>query len=106
MGWLAGVNAARLVTGDKLVEAPRKSATGALARYVSSATKKDYQPVNITFALLEPLNQEQARGVRRKRDRHMLQVQLALNEWDEWLARLRQPAVAPAAAPAVSLAAI
>jgi len=29
-----------------------------------------------------------------------------LNEWDEWLARLRQPAVGPAAAPAVSLAAI
>lgn len=106
MGWLAGVNAARLAGRDELVQAPPRSATGALARYVSSANKKGYQPVNITFALLEPLNQEQARGLRRKRDRHMLQVELALNEWDEWLARLRQTSVGADVAPAVALTAI
>ncbi|MEA2203793.1 MAG: methylenetetrahydrofolate--tRNA-(uracil-5-)-methyltransferase [Blastocatellia bacterium] len=85
MGWLAGMNAARLTAGAALLEAPPKSAIGALARYVSSAVKKNYQPVNITFALLEPLAPEKARGVKRKRDRHALQVELALKEWDEWL---------------------
>ena len=85
MGWLAGQNAARLSTGAELLQAPPRSAMGALARYVSSAVKKNYQPVNITFALLEPLAQEQARRVKRKRDRHALQVELALKEWDEWL---------------------
>lgn len=85
MGWLAGKNAARLLRGDELLTAPPRSAIGALARYVSSAETKNYQPVNITFALLEPLTSEQARSVRRKRDRHLLQVKLALEEWDSWM---------------------
>jgi methylenetetrahydrofolate--tRNA-(uracil-5-)-methyltransferase len=67
------------------LQAPPRSAVGALARYVSGAETKNYQPVNITFALLEPLSPEQARTVRRKRDRHLLQVQVALEEWDQWL---------------------
>jgi methylenetetrahydrofolate--tRNA-(uracil-5-)-methyltransferase len=93
MGWLAGVNAARLVAQEDLIEAPRQSATGALARYVSNAETKNFQPVNITFALLQPLSEEERRRVRRKRDRHQLQVELALKEWDTWLQeiRIRQP---------------
>jgi methylenetetrahydrofolate--tRNA-(uracil-5-)-methyltransferase len=85
MGWLAGLNAARLSRGEELLVAPPRSAIGALARYVSSAETKNYQPVNITFALLEPLTREQARSVKRKRDRHALQVNIALKQWDEWL---------------------
>jgi methylenetetrahydrofolate--tRNA-(uracil-5-)-methyltransferase len=84
-GWLAGLNAARLSRGLDLVEAPPKSATGALARYVSQAETENYQPVNITFALLEPLAEAERKRVRRKRDRHQLQVQRALEEWDNWL---------------------
>src|SRR6184192_3472075 len=85
MGWLAGLNAARVAAGEELLIAPPRSAIGALARYVSSAETKNYQPVNITFALLEPLTAEQARGVKRKRDRHSLQVNVALKEFDEWV---------------------
>jgi methylenetetrahydrofolate--tRNA-(uracil-5-)-methyltransferase len=97
MGWLAGKNAARLVRGDKLLMAPPRSAIGALARYVSGAVTRNYQPVNITFALLEPLTVEQVRSVRRKRDRHLLQVRLALEEWDRWMQTLAaeaEPALA------------
>jgi len=85
MGWLAGKNAARLWRGQELLIAPPRSAIGALARYVSSTSTRNYQPVNITFALLEPLNREQAKAVKRKRDRHVLQVKLALEEWDNWI---------------------
>lgn len=85
MGWLAGLNAARLLKGEELLVAPPRSAIGALARYVSRAETKNYQPVNITFALLEPLTRDEARSVKRKRDRHSLQVNLALKEWNEWL---------------------
>jgi methylenetetrahydrofolate--tRNA-(uracil-5-)-methyltransferase len=85
MGWLAGNNAARLSSGKELLVAPTRSAIGALARYVSSAETKNYQPVNITFALLAPLDPEQQKRVRRKRDRRALQVELALKEWDEWI---------------------
>jgi methylenetetrahydrofolate--tRNA-(uracil-5-)-methyltransferase len=85
MGWLAGVNAARLASGRELIEAPRASATGALAHYVSHADAKNFQPVNITFALLPPLPEPVKRASRRKRERRQLQVELALKEWDEWL---------------------
>ncbi len=85
MGWLAGNNAARLLRGEELLVAPPRSAIGALARYVSSAETKNYQPVNITFALLAPLEAEAQKRVRRKRDRRALQVELALKEWDEWI---------------------
>lgn len=85
MGWVAGVNAARLAMGLLLIEPPPLSAIGALARYVSNAQTKNFQPVNITFALLEPLPEQDRKRVRRKRDRHQLQVELALKEWDTWL---------------------
>ena len=85
MGWLAGVNAARLAFGREPVEAPQASATGALAHYVSHAETKNFQPVNITFALLPPLPEPAKRGSRKKRERRQLQVELALKEWDEWL---------------------
>ena len=99
MGWLAGNNAARHMQGEELLQAPPRSAIGALARYVSGAATKNYQPVNITFALLEPLSAEQARSVRRKRDRHLLQVKVALEEWDQWLSTMwkeREPVSAAA----------
>ena len=85
MGWLAGVNAARLAFGHELIEAPLASATGALAHYVSHAETKNFQPVNITFALLPPLPEPAKRGARKKRERRQQQVELALKDWDEWL---------------------
>ena len=97
-GWLAGINAARLSNGQELLEAPAKSATGALARYVSSAKTDNYQPVNITFALLEPLAEEARRRVKRKRERHQLQVEIALKEWDTWLYTINPQQAEPRAA--------
>jgi len=85
MGWLAGVNAARLLAGKALVAAPVTTAIGALAHYVSHAEVKSFQPVNITFALLQPLAEQQKRRLKRKRDRRHFQVELALQAWDEWL---------------------
>jgi methylenetetrahydrofolate--tRNA-(uracil-5-)-methyltransferase len=87
MGWLAGINAARLAIGQSLVEAPARSAIGALARYVSQADTKNFQPVNITFALLPSLSEPDQKRVRKKRERRQLQVELALKEWDEWLGK-------------------
>ena len=87
-GWLAGLNAARQLAGRELVEAPPKSAIGALARYVSAAKTDNYQPVNITFALLEPLPEADRKRIRRKRERHQLQVERALTEWNNWLDHL------------------
>ncbi len=98
-GWLAGRNAARMARGEPLIEAPSKTATGALARYVSSADTKNYQPVNITFALLEPMPEEERRRFRKKRERHARQVDLALQEWDDWIRTIVEPERLPRAAP-------
>ncbi len=87
MGWLAGLNAARRVFDRDLVEAPPASAIGALARYVSQADTKNFQPVNITFALLPPLDETTKRTVRKKHERRKLQVEVALKEWANWLNR-------------------
>jgi methylenetetrahydrofolate--tRNA-(uracil-5-)-methyltransferase len=93
MGWLAGANAARLAMDRPLIQAPPLSAIGALARYVANAQTKNFQPVNITFALLEPLPEQDRKRIRRKRDRHQLQVELALKEWDSWLQQIQSPAL-------------
>jgi methylenetetrahydrofolate--tRNA-(uracil-5-)-methyltransferase len=85
-GWLAGRNAALRALGRPLLTVPESTATGALARYVSSADPKNFQPVNITFALLPPLAPELRKKAKRKRERHDLQVELSLKDWDQWLA--------------------
>jgi methylenetetrahydrofolate--tRNA-(uracil-5-)-methyltransferase len=97
-GWLAGRNAARVARGTAMLEAPAETATGALVRYVSGADAKNYQPVNITFALLAPMAAEERRRFKRKRDRHARQVELALAQWDAWLQRIRDEGRAPQAA--------
>ncbi|MGI8919690.1 MAG: methylenetetrahydrofolate--tRNA-(uracil(54)-C(5))-methyltransferase (FADH(2)-oxidizing) TrmFO [Pyrinomonadaceae bacterium] len=99
MGWIAGANAARLASDRDLITAPARSAIGALARYVTNAETKNFQPVNITFALLQPLDEQDRRRLRKKRDRHQLQVERALIEWDAWLKDLQlEPATMPARA--------
>lgn len=84
-GWLAGLNAARVLRDQTMLTAPATSATGALCRYVSNVETKNFQPVNITFGLLEPLPVELRKKHRNKRERHVVQVERALKDWDEWL---------------------
>jgi methylenetetrahydrofolate--tRNA-(uracil-5-)-methyltransferase len=85
-GWLAGLNAVRILRGQAMLTAPLTSAIGALCRYVSNVETKNFQPVNITFGLLEPLPVDLRKKHRNKRERHVVQVERALNDWDEWLA--------------------
>ncbi len=87
-GWLAGLNAARMARNEDLITAPPSSAIGALCRYVSNVETKNFQPVNITFGLLEEPSLELCKKYRNKRERHGIQVELALKSWDEWLAKV------------------
>lgn len=87
-GWLAGLNAARLAKNEALITAPLSSATGALCNYVSNTETKNFQPVNITFALLEPLPPELRKKHRNKRERHHIQVDMALEKWDVFMREL------------------
>ncbi|MEJ7624085.1 MAG: methylenetetrahydrofolate--tRNA-(uracil(54)-C(5))-methyltransferase (FADH(2)-oxidizing) TrmFO [Pyrinomonadaceae bacterium] len=85
-GWLAGRNAVRAARGQPMLVAPLTSAIGALCRYVSNVETKNFQPVNITFGLLQELPLELRKKYRNKRERHAIQVDRALVDWDEWIA--------------------
>jgi methylenetetrahydrofolate--tRNA-(uracil-5-)-methyltransferase len=83
-GLMAGMNAVALVLGEKLAAPPRASAFGSLTHYITHADAKRFQPANITFDLLPPLDKK----IRDRKERHRLQCELALKEFDEWLERM------------------
>ena len=80
-GLLAGVNAARLAHGEAPVVAPRTTAIGALAFYVSNADPAHYQPTNITFGIMPPLEAPPRDKARRK----MLVAERALADLARWM---------------------
>ncbi|MFZ5820200.1 MAG: methylenetetrahydrofolate--tRNA-(uracil(54)-C(5))-methyltransferase (FADH(2)-oxidizing) TrmFO [Chloroflexota bacterium] len=54
-GLLAGLNAARLLKGESLLELPPETMLGALCRYVTHADMQDFQPMKANFGILPPL---------------------------------------------------
>lgn len=87
-GLLAGLYAAAVAQGREPVPAPRASGLGSLVHYITHADARDFQPANITFELLEPLDEETRRRVRDKKERHRIQCERALNSFEAWLAGL------------------
>ena len=81
-GLMAGVHAAALASGAEPVPPPRPSAFGSLTHYITHADPARFQPANITFDLLPPLD----RQVRDRQQRHRLQCGVALKELDQWIA--------------------
>jgi len=84
-GMLAGRYAAALAHGNTPTPAPRASANGSLTHYITHAEGKKFQPANITFDLLVPLEEELRKKIRDKKERHRIQCDRALDAWDEWL---------------------
>ncbi len=85
-GLLAGRYAATLARGISPTPAPRASANGSLIHYITHAESKRFQPANITFDLLPPLEDELRKKIRDKKERHRIQCERALTAWDAWLA--------------------
>jgi methylenetetrahydrofolate--tRNA-(uracil-5-)-methyltransferase len=85
-GLLAGIYAAALVRGEEPTPAPRSSALGSLVHYITHADAKNFQPANMTFDLLEPLEEELRKKVRDKKERHRLQCERSLAAFDAWWA--------------------
>jgi methylenetetrahydrofolate--tRNA-(uracil-5-)-methyltransferase len=102
-GLLAGIYAATIARGQAPVPVPRGTALGSLMHYITKADPKDFQPANITFDLIEPLEEEMRRKIRDKKERHRLQCERALAAFDAWWAEaasklpslLRAPGAVP-----------
>jgi methylenetetrahydrofolate--tRNA-(uracil-5-)-methyltransferase len=83
-GLMAGVHAAEIARDQVPLSPPRRTAMGSLTNYIANAETKNFQPMNITFALLPSLDEAERRRVKKKIDRHRLQVELALRDFEEW----------------------
>lgn len=88
-GLMAGMQAAAMVSGHELPAPPRASAFGSLAHYVTHADPRNFQPANITFDLMPELEKK----IRDRKERHRLQCELALREFDAWMEKAGMPAV-------------
>jgi methylenetetrahydrofolate--tRNA-(uracil-5-)-methyltransferase len=93
-GLMAGLSAAALAAGERPVAAPRTTAIGALAYYVSHADPAHYQPTNITFGIMHPLEQTEGRRPPKGAERKRLQSERALADLERW--RAAQSSAAPA----------
>jgi methylenetetrahydrofolate--tRNA-(uracil-5-)-methyltransferase len=85
-GMLAGIHASALVSGETPVAPPRATALGSLVNYITNADPKKFQPANITFDLLPPLEKK----VRDRQLRHRMQCELGLSELERWLAEIAE----------------
>jgi len=83
-GLIVGINAARLALGLEPAAPPRTTAIGALGYYVSHADPKHYDPSNITFGIIPPLDAP-PKG---KKDRQLALSDRALRDLDGWRAVL------------------
>ena len=97
-GLLAGINAARLARGLDPLIAPRTTAIGALAHYASHADPAHYEPTNITFGIMPPLD----RPPRGKAERKMALSARALEDLAAFLGAVDVPAAAASASASVS----
>jgi methylenetetrahydrofolate--tRNA-(uracil-5-)-methyltransferase len=80
-GLIAGRNAARLSLGLDPIAAPRTTAIGALAYYVSHADPSRYDPTNITFGIMPPLETP----LKDKHERQLALSARSLGALDAWL---------------------
>ena len=84
-GMLAGIFAASIAHGEQPEATPRASAHGSLMHYITHADAKKFQPANITFDLLPPLEDELRKKIRDKKERHRIQCERALEAWRAWV---------------------
>ena len=66
-GLMAGVNAARLAKNLEPLTFPPTTCHGALANYITTAVAKNFQPMNVTFGLLPPLEGRTPKKFRKER---------------------------------------
>jgi methylenetetrahydrofolate--tRNA-(uracil-5-)-methyltransferase len=84
-GLLAGRFAAAIAQDRVPTAPPRLTAHGSLIHYITHSEAKQFQPANITFDLLPPLEEELRKKIRDKKERHRIQCERALEAWSGWL---------------------
>ena len=78
-GYVAGMETARRLLGLAPLDLPAETAVGALARYVSNPSVTEFQPMNVNFGIMPPLD-HRVRGGKRKKNAELAQRALDVLE--------------------------
>ena len=78
-GYLAAVAMAAKVLGRELPSFPKTTAIGALGLYISDTTVENFQPMNINFSIISPLEQR----IRKKAEKNLAIANRSLAVIDE-----------------------
>ena len=82
-GFLAAVAMAAKVQGKSIPEFPRTTAIGALGLYISDEKVENFQPMNINFSIIQPLEQR----IRKKAEKNLAIANRSLAVIDEMIAQ-------------------
>jgi methylenetetrahydrofolate--tRNA-(uracil-5-)-methyltransferase len=82
-GFLAAVTMAAKVQGRPIPEFPQTTAIGALGLYISDERIVDFQPMNVNFSIIAPLEQR----IRKKAEKNLAIAHRSLAVIDEMVAR-------------------
>ena len=81
-GLVAGINAARMYQEQELIKFPLTTAIGGLMNYIVTADSKHFQPMNVNFSLIPPL---EGKKIRNKKEKNAIIAQRALNDLDAFI---------------------
>ena len=81
-GFLAAVAMAAKVQGKPVPEFPRTTAIGALGLYISDESIEHFQPMNVNFSIIQPLEKR----IRKKAEKNLAIAQRSLEVIDELVA--------------------
>lgn len=76
-GLVAGINAARMYHDKALITFPVTTAIGGLQNYIVTADSKSFQPMNVNFSLIPPL---EGKKIRNKKEKNAIIAQRALDD--------------------------
>jgi methylenetetrahydrofolate--tRNA-(uracil-5-)-methyltransferase len=88
-GLLTGINAARLVRGERVVAPPPTTALGSLLAYITDPERKDFQPMNVNFGIMPSLWPAPPKKLKKE-----LMVDRALADMEAWLAEIGEQRIA------------
>ena len=82
-GFLAAVAMAAKVQGREVPDFPKTTAIGALGLYISDEAIEDFQPMNVNFSIISPLEQR----IRKKAEKNLAIANRSLSVIDELIAK-------------------
>ena len=82
-GYLAAVAMAAKVQGRELPDFPKTTAIGALGLYISDGSIENFQPMNINFSIISPLEKR----IRKKAEKNLAIANRSLEVIDELVAK-------------------